>query len=245
VHWIIHLDPSGQHNMMKRCKHVNLVRSSNVDGEEEFLFAPCVRSLGALQRRWLLTLPPPRPPPPADTACSRSCPCTCPPAQPTPTPSSSTSWPPSTTGECLHAQRASAGDDARDYNAAGTRRRTCRWRRGRERSSASKTREMFLFLKFSVEALFVSAEAGAQREGHASGMHLSIHFMEAKNDPAALQAFRWRCGPWSQKNTAFIIRRHPTFFREREREIVNLRKLHSSVGWTFDGRKKASFGGVY
>jgi len=40
VHWVIHLDPAGQHNLMKRCKHVNLVSGSNVDGEEEFLFAP-------------------------------------------------------------------------------------------------------------------------------------------------------------------------------------------------------------
>ena len=40
VHWVIHLDPAGQHNLMKRCKHVNLVSSSNVDGKEEFLLAP-------------------------------------------------------------------------------------------------------------------------------------------------------------------------------------------------------------
>ncbi len=59
MHWIIHLDPDGQHNMMKRCKHVNLVRSSNVDGEEEFLFAPCVRSLAALQQRCCSLCPPP------------------------------------------------------------------------------------------------------------------------------------------------------------------------------------------
>ena len=44
MHWVIHLDPAGQQNLMKRCKHVNLVSSSNVDGEEEFLFAPCVRA---------------------------------------------------------------------------------------------------------------------------------------------------------------------------------------------------------
>jgi hypothetical protein len=42
VHWVIHLDPAGELNLMKRCKHVNLVCSSNVAGEEEFLFAPYV-----------------------------------------------------------------------------------------------------------------------------------------------------------------------------------------------------------
>ena len=65
VHWVIHLDPAGQHNLMKRCKHVNLVSGSNVDGEEEFLFAPCVRWPCALQLvlcSRCATLIPPSPP---------------------------------------------------------------------------------------------------------------------------------------------------------------------------------------
>jgi hypothetical protein len=44
-----------------------------------------------------------------------------------------------------------------------------------------KMREMLLLLKVSVVALFLSAVAGAQQEGHAAVVHLSIHFMEAKN----------------------------------------------------------------
>ena len=40
VHWVVLMDPAGQHNLMRRCKHVNLVRNSNVSGEEEFLFSP-------------------------------------------------------------------------------------------------------------------------------------------------------------------------------------------------------------
>lgn len=69
-----------------------------------------------------------------------------------------------------HRQQASgcmllsiAGDDAPDSNAAGTRRRTCRWHRGRDSSSGSKIQEMFLPLKFSVEALFLNAVADAQQ----------------------------------------------------------------------------------
>jgi hypothetical protein len=89
------LDPAGQHNLMKRCKHVNLVSSSNVDGEEEFLFAPWVPPFLAT---------PPLPPllllvmllllmlqlPPSDTAYLPLCLCTRRPVQPTLTPSSST-----------------------------------------------------------------------------------------------------------------------------------------------------------
>ena len=40
VKWVIELDPRGELNFQYRCKHVDLVRRSNVPGEEEFLFAP-------------------------------------------------------------------------------------------------------------------------------------------------------------------------------------------------------------
>ena len=39
VKWVIRLDPRGEAQHKYRCKHVNLVRHSNVAGEEEFLFA--------------------------------------------------------------------------------------------------------------------------------------------------------------------------------------------------------------
>jgi hypothetical protein len=51
---------------------------------------------------------------------------------------------------------------------------------------------MFLFLKFSVEPLLVSAKAGVQREGHAAVVHLSNHFMEAlKNARASVLLALW------------------------------------------------------
>ena len=57
------MDPAGQHNLMKRCKHVNLVSGSNVDGEEEFLFAPCVRwPCAVVLCSRCATLTPPSPP---------------------------------------------------------------------------------------------------------------------------------------------------------------------------------------
>lgn len=40
VLWRIHLDPRGEHDPCYRCCRVNLVKHSNVPGEEEFLFAP-------------------------------------------------------------------------------------------------------------------------------------------------------------------------------------------------------------
>lgn len=39
VLWRIHLDPRGPSDFRYRCKHVNLVRNTNVPGEEEYLFA--------------------------------------------------------------------------------------------------------------------------------------------------------------------------------------------------------------
>jgi hypothetical protein len=40
VIWTIKVDPRGQSQLLYRCKHVNQVAKSNVDGESEFLFAP-------------------------------------------------------------------------------------------------------------------------------------------------------------------------------------------------------------
>jgi hypothetical protein len=40
VIWSIKVDPRGQHELLHRCKHVNHLAKSNVDGEDEFLFAP-------------------------------------------------------------------------------------------------------------------------------------------------------------------------------------------------------------
>ena len=40
VLWRVHLDPRGETDFRFRCKHVNLVKHTNVAGEEEFLFAP-------------------------------------------------------------------------------------------------------------------------------------------------------------------------------------------------------------
>ena len=40
--WVVHVDLSGDHDVARRCKYVNLVSVSNthVAGEAEFLFAP-------------------------------------------------------------------------------------------------------------------------------------------------------------------------------------------------------------
>jgi hypothetical protein len=40
VLWIIHVDPAGEHDVTKRCLHVNYVTHTNVHGEGEYLFAP-------------------------------------------------------------------------------------------------------------------------------------------------------------------------------------------------------------
>ena len=40
VLWIIHVDPEGEHCEERRCVHVNYVTRTNVDGEDEYLFAP-------------------------------------------------------------------------------------------------------------------------------------------------------------------------------------------------------------
>jgi hypothetical protein len=40
VIWIIKVDPRGELELLYRCKHVNQVAKSNVDGESEFLYAP-------------------------------------------------------------------------------------------------------------------------------------------------------------------------------------------------------------
>lgn len=40
VLWRVHLDRRGPSDFRYRCKHVNLVRHSNVAGEEEYLFVP-------------------------------------------------------------------------------------------------------------------------------------------------------------------------------------------------------------
>jgi hypothetical protein len=40
VIWTIKVDPRGESQLKYRCKHVNQVAKSNVDGESEFLFAP-------------------------------------------------------------------------------------------------------------------------------------------------------------------------------------------------------------
>jgi hypothetical protein len=44
VHWVIHFDARGEHNLRYRCKHVNLVEKTvkGVEDELEFLFVPCV-----------------------------------------------------------------------------------------------------------------------------------------------------------------------------------------------------------
>eukprot|EP01046_Picozoa_sp_COSAG06_P041204 COSAG06_NODE_5087_length_3731_cov_98.491465_2_plen_97_part_00 len=36
----LHIDPAGDHDADRRCKHVNYVSHSHVGGEAEFLFAP-------------------------------------------------------------------------------------------------------------------------------------------------------------------------------------------------------------
>ncbi len=40
VLWIVHVDPDGEHSKARRCMHVNFVESSNLQGEDEYLFAP-------------------------------------------------------------------------------------------------------------------------------------------------------------------------------------------------------------
>mmetsp|Transcript_29192 Transcript_29192/g.69311 ORF Transcript_29192/g.69311 Transcript_29192/m.69311 type:complete len:277 (+) Transcript_29192:879-1709(+) len=39
VLWVIHLHPEGEHNMTKRCRHVNFIDKTHFEGEKEFLFA--------------------------------------------------------------------------------------------------------------------------------------------------------------------------------------------------------------
>jgi hypothetical protein len=38
VLWEVHVDPAGEHDRTRRCKHVNYVRKSLVGGEKEYLF---------------------------------------------------------------------------------------------------------------------------------------------------------------------------------------------------------------
>jgi hypothetical protein len=40
VMWEVHVDPAGEYSPARRCKHVNYVERTNVQGEEEYLFAP-------------------------------------------------------------------------------------------------------------------------------------------------------------------------------------------------------------
>ena len=40
VMWVVHVDPAGEHDADRRCKHVNYVSHTHVGGEAEFLFAP-------------------------------------------------------------------------------------------------------------------------------------------------------------------------------------------------------------
>ena len=37
--WVVHVDPAGAADPTKQCKHVNLVQTSLVPGEREYLFA--------------------------------------------------------------------------------------------------------------------------------------------------------------------------------------------------------------
>ena len=39
VLWVVHVDPAGEDDVTKRCKHVNFVEHSLVAGEKEYLFA--------------------------------------------------------------------------------------------------------------------------------------------------------------------------------------------------------------
>jgi serine/threonine protein kinase len=40
VMWVVNVDPAGEHDAARRCKHVNYVSHTHVGGEAEFLFAP-------------------------------------------------------------------------------------------------------------------------------------------------------------------------------------------------------------
>ena len=42
VHWVVHFDARGEHNLRYRCKNVNLVEKTvkGVEDELEFLFVP-------------------------------------------------------------------------------------------------------------------------------------------------------------------------------------------------------------
>ncbi len=44
MHWVVHFDARGKHNLRYRCKNVNLVEKTvkGVEDEMEFLFVPCV-----------------------------------------------------------------------------------------------------------------------------------------------------------------------------------------------------------
>jgi hypothetical protein len=46
VHWVIHFDARGEHNLRYRCKNVNLVEKTvkGVEDEQEYLFVPYVVS---------------------------------------------------------------------------------------------------------------------------------------------------------------------------------------------------------
>jgi hypothetical protein len=39
VLWIVHVDPAGEQDATKRCKHANLIKYSMVPGEQEYLFS--------------------------------------------------------------------------------------------------------------------------------------------------------------------------------------------------------------
>ena len=51
VKWVVELDPRGEKDFRYRCKHVDLVRRANAEGEEEFLFAP-YSVFTVLEVRW-------------------------------------------------------------------------------------------------------------------------------------------------------------------------------------------------
>ena len=40
VMWVVHVDPAGEHDAARRCRHVNYVSNTHCGGEAEFLFAP-------------------------------------------------------------------------------------------------------------------------------------------------------------------------------------------------------------
>ena len=42
MHWVVHFDARGEHNLRYRCKNVNLVEKTvkGVEDEQEYLFVP-------------------------------------------------------------------------------------------------------------------------------------------------------------------------------------------------------------